>query len=290
MTPASAREKLLRSSESVLRTWPGERAESCALCQATSQMVHLNSRRKLAVSATLLAVCSFAGGAYAATQDSDGSQQAFLNDVAKRLNVTPQKLTTALQGALDDQLNAAVKAGKLTQAQANALEQRVRQRGSIPFGFGLPGRGFGGPGGPGGGPGGPGFGPRGPGFGSAIRGSKQGVLGAAAKYMGLSVPQLVSQLEGGKSLAQVATAQGKSASGLASAIVSAMRTRLDQARAAGAITKTQEQKLLSHLQAGVQAMINGTGDRPRFIHPQALRPMPPGPGGSSGPPAPPAAF
>ena len=101
-----------------------------------------------------LAVAAFAGGAYAATQTSGpNTRQAFLNDVAKRLNVTPQQLTAALNGATIDQLQAEVKSGKLTQAQANALEQHLKQNGTnpaVPFGFFGPG-------------GGPGFAP--PGFG-----------------------------------------------------------------------------------------------------------------------------
>ena len=51
-----------------------------------------------------------AGGAYAATQTSgQNTRQAFLNDVAKRLHVTPQQLTAALNGASIDQLQAEVR-------------------------------------------------------------------------------------------------------------------------------------------------------------------------------------
>ena len=131
-------------------------------------------KRNLVIGLAALGVAAFAGGAYAATQSSaPDTRQAFLNDVAKRLHVTPQELTQALSGATIDQLQAAVKAGRLTQAQANALEQRLKQSGAapgIPFGFGLGPRfarpggpvGPGGPGGFGPGPGGPGFGPGGP--------------------------------------------------------------------------------------------------------------------------------
>ena len=120
--------------------------------------MHRSLKRKLVIGLAALAVAAFAGGAYAATQSSaPNTRQAFLNDVAKRLHVTPAQLTAALNGATLDQLQAAVKAGRLTQAQANALEQRLKQKGSatgLPFAPGLGPRPPvrprpGGPGGPG---------------------------------------------------------------------------------------------------------------------------------------------
>ena len=79
-------------------------------------------------------MAAFAGGAYAATQSSGpNTRQAFLNDVAKRLHVSPQQLSSALNGATTDQLQAQVKAGQITQAQANALEQHLKNGGATPF-------------------------------------------------------------------------------------------------------------------------------------------------------------
>ncbi len=101
--------------------------------------VHRSLKRKLVIGLAALALAAFAGGAYAATQSSSpNTRQAFLNDVAKRLHVTPQQLSAALSGATLDQLQAAVKAGRLTQSQANKLEQRLKQNGTapaLPFGF-----------------------------------------------------------------------------------------------------------------------------------------------------------
>jgi hypothetical protein len=161
-------------------------------------------RRKLAVGAIVLAACSFGGGAYAATQDTDSSStpQAFLNDVAKRLGVSSQQLTAAFEGALADQLNAAVKAGKLTRAQANAVEQRVRRHGFLPFGLFGPG-------------------PRGP-LRPGFRGPPGAILGGAAKYLGISTSQLRSELRSGKTLKQIASEHGKSVAGLKQAIRSAL--------------------------------------------------------------------
>jgi hypothetical protein len=238
----------------------------------------LNLNRKVAIGAAALAACAFAGGAYAAgTTGGSSTRQAFLSDAAHRLGVTPQRLKDALAGALQDQLNAAVRAGKLTQAQANAIEQRFQQSRGLPL------------------PLGPAGGPR-P-FGGPHSGRNGGPLGAAASYLGLTVPQLLDQLRSGKSLAQVASSKGKSATGLENAIVSAERARLDKARAAGAITAGQEQRMLSRLQTRVKALVNGTGLH-RFGHrpPQAPNGLPspgsagapaPAPGGFGPPPGPP---
>jgi AraC-like DNA-binding protein len=204
-------------------------------------------RRKLAIGAVILAACAFAGGAYAASATSgSGTRHAFLDDAAKRLGVSPQRLKDALAGALQDQLNAAVKAGRLTQAQANAIERHFKQSGGLP----LP------------------LGPKG-----GLHAFRGGPVGAAAHYLGVSVPQLLDQLRGGKSLAQVASSRGKSTSGLENAIVSDERTRLDKARAAGRITATQEQQLLSRLHARVKDLVNGSG-----LHRLGRREGP-GPGG-----------
>jgi hypothetical protein len=202
------------------------------------RVMHANLNRKVVVGVAVIAACAVGGGAYAATTDNgDSSGQAFLNDAASRAGVSHQRLKDALAGALQDQLNAAVKAGKLTQAQANAIVQRFRQGGGLPFG----------PGPLGGGPHVQRFGVRG------------GPLGAAASYLGLSVPQLFDQLRGGKSLAQVAGSRHKSTSGLENAIVADERTRLDKARAAGMITSAQEQQELSRLQSRIKSLVNQTG-------------------------------
>jgi AraC-like DNA-binding protein len=224
--------------------------------------LHRSLKRKLAIGGTAVTVAACAGGAYAATQSSGPtSRQAFLNDVAKRLHVTPQQLSQALNGAFDDQLQAAVKDGRLTQAQANALEQRLKQKGIAPV---LPFRFFGRPGL--GGPrpfGGPGlFGGPGPFGGLGLFAFGPGNLDAAASYLGLTTPQLFRELGGGKSLAQIASAQHKSVKGLEQAMTAAFKATLDKAVAAKRITAAQEQRILSRFQARLSDEVNRKGLAP----------------------------
>src|SRR3954451_1300046 len=102
--------------------------------------------RKFAGGAVGVALLAGAGGAWAVASGggSSGGRDAFLNDVAGRLNVTPQKLKDAVQGAFEDQLDAAVKAGRLTQAQADEIKKEAKEHGGVPFGPGPgPGPGLG---------------------------------------------------------------------------------------------------------------------------------------------------
>ncbi len=210
-------------------------------------------RRQLAIGGAVLAAAAVGGGAYAATQSNTNPRQAFLNDVAKRLKVSPQQLNSAISSARLDQLNAAVKAGRLTQAQANAIKRQMQAHGGAPFfgpgRFGLH-RGFGPPvpGGPM--PGGP---------------MLAGPLGGASSYLGLTPPQLFKQLVAGKSLAQVAQAQHKSVSGLEKAMEATVKARLDKAVKAKIITSAQEQKVLSRIPALINRKVNRAGYGPRFF-------------------------
>jgi hypothetical protein len=81
-----------------------------------------------------------------------------------------------------------------------------------------------------------------------------------APYLGISEATLRTELQSGKSLAQVASSTpGKSVAGLKAAIVTAAKTRLDKAVANNRITSTQEQQLLASLPARMDAALQRTG-------------------------------
>ena len=85
---------------------------------------------------------------------------------------------------------------------------------------------------------------------------RHGVLRAASDYLGLTPRQLFQQLRSGKSLAEIAVAQGKTVDGLKSAILSAVKARLDRVASAGRITSVQEQTFLDKLQARLDTLVN----------------------------------
>ena len=82
---------------------------------------------------------------------------------------------------------------------------------------------------------------------------------AIADYLGLTAAELRTQLQGGKTLAQIATAQGKTVAGLEDAIVAAATKKLDAAVTAGKLTAAQEATMLADLKAHVDDMVNSTG-------------------------------
>ncbi len=94
---------------------------------------------------------------------------------------------------------------------------------------------------------------------------------AIATYLGLTSDQLRADLGNGQTLAQLATAQGKTVSGLESAILADVKTRLDTAVADGKLTAAEEATRLANLQAHVADLVNSTG------------PPGGGPGGPGGP-------
>src|SRR4051794_40000320 len=83
-----------------------------------------------------------------------------------------------------------------------------------------------------------------------------GGIQAAADYLGLQPRELFTQLRT-KTLAQIATDQGKSVDGLEQALHNAAKTALDRARTNGRITEKQQGEALAQLDAGLDDIVNG---------------------------------
>jgi hypothetical protein len=253
-------------------------------------------KRTIAITLSAVAIAALAGGAYAASRSGSSKknwvqvpvairaqvvapgpfaidESNVINDAARRLHVPSTQLTGALKGALIDQINAAVKAGHLPAKLATVMKQRIAKLPGLPLGPGLLAPGMFAPGmvgaqvqavpGP--------FGP-------------MDVLSAAAKYLGLSNLQLIKLTRSGKTLAQVAKAQGKSTSGLEQAIVAQTKAALQKAVAAGHFPRAIEQRLLAGLASRVQSLVNSKGPigpppiagNVRFRGPVQLPPWSPG--------------
>lgn len=187
--------------------------------------------RRLAAGAAALLAVGGGGGAIAATKaGGKPDQQAILDAAAKRLGVTSDALGGALAGALSDRLDAAVAAGELTQARADALKQRL-EAGELPL-----------------------FGGR---HGGLRHLGLRGDLAAAAAYLGTTQAELRTALRGGKTLADVATDGGKSVGGLVDALVADLKQRLDAAVTAKKLTQAQADGLLADARTRITAKVNG---------------------------------
>jgi hypothetical protein len=188
------------------------------------------------------------GAALAATQLGSPKEesQAVIDDAAQQLGIDSAKLSAALTKALQNRVDAAVAAGRLTEAEGAALKARIGS-GDAPLLFGGGHRvGFG-------------HGPD---------------LSTAASYLGLTETQLRTQLESGKTLAEIARDQSKSVDGLVQALVDAKTEKLDAAVAAGRLTEAQKQAILTDLKQRMTELVNGTMPA---LH---------GPRGFGGPPVP----
>jgi hypothetical protein len=122
-----------------------------------------------------------------------------------------------------------------------------------PAGFGIGGPGIRGGRGFAFGPGGPGMGAGGPGGAGVLAAD---VLTPASSFLGIPVSTLTADLKGGKTLAQEATAKGKTADDLIAAIVTAQTKVFDAENAAGWITDAQETSLLAQFKTDVTKLVN----------------------------------
>jgi hypothetical protein len=172
-----------------------------------------------------------------------------------------------------------------------------------PGGLGRPG-GFGGPSGPSG-PGGP-NGPGGPGLGHppklpahplplrpnahqkalpmvptgprampfpAVAAGRFGLLGAAGaaiKYLGVTPGKLLSELSSGKTLAQIAAANGKTTAGLEHALVASRQMLLNHLVAAKAITRASAAKRLARFEQRVSKLMTARHPLAALLRPRML--------------------
>jgi hypothetical protein len=85
-----------------------------------------------------------------------------------------------------------------------------------------------------------------------------GPLQTAADYLEMSVSDLVADLKAGKTLAQEATAKGKTVDGLVQAMLAPLKTKLDKSVAAGDITASQETTILNNATTALTNLVNNT--------------------------------
>jgi polyhydroxyalkanoate synthesis regulator phasin len=209
--------------------------------------------RKLILLGTALLAAIVVGGGIAATKALTPKQesQAVIDDAAKQLGVSPDKLSSALKQALKNRVDEAVKSGRLTNAEGDRLKQAIDD-GAAPL-FGLGPRRFHEHGH---------FGFRAHGHGPFAEGLK-----AAADYLGLTRAQLMSELRDGKSLAQVAKAHGKTGDGLVDALMKQADEKLDQAVKNGRLTEAEKKEMLGGLKKRITDLVNGRFPTPpRFFH------------------------
>ena len=186
----------------------------------------------------------------AAVEHHDGPG-AGLSVAADAIGITEAELRTALEGGqsiaqvaeangVDVQkvIDAMVAAGtERLQSAIDGLPDRIAE---VVQHEGLPEHGPGGPGGPG-------------------RGHFGAGLDVAAKAIGIDSEELRTALEGGSTIAEVATAHKVDVQKVIDALVAEADTHIDQAVTDGKLTETKAAEIKANLPDRITAMVNGQG-------------------------------
>jgi predicted transcriptional regulator len=197
--------------------------------------------RIAALTAAGVLVAAGTGVAVATTTSDDPKEreEAVLADAAKRLDVEPTELRDALADAENAQLDADVKAGRLTREQADAIKRHREEAGTV-LGPGKP------------------FFPGGPELALRFKhpGGRFELLDSTADALGISRGELVERLHDGKTLDEIAKTEGKSVDDVRKAVEDSVKKQLDEAVDDGDLTREQADKLLS----GVTDMLDHLGE------------------------------
>jgi uncharacterized protein YidB (DUF937 family) len=175
----------------------------------------------------------------------------FTGHVATNLGKSQSQVQKAISDALNQTIDDAVKNGDLTQNQANAIKSRI---GSNTNGAQCVGGikaipGLGRPGGFGRLPGG---------------GGRFNELDEIARALGISTAQLQQDLQSGKTVQSLASAQGMDEAAFRSKLASVTKTDLDQQVKAGNLTQNQENAALQRIQSGPLPLWNAVPAPRRF--------------------------
>ena len=219
----------------------------------------MKSRRWAIVAVSAVAAVG-GGAAFAATREDDAKEHedAILTDAAERLDVDAGELRSALSEAELAQIDKAVEDGTLSEEDAEAIKEHMQESGLV---LGLT------PGGPGG--------PRGL-HGPDPLGIMLGgppVFDAIAEELGISVERLHDQLLSGKTMRQIALANGKTLADVKSAAREVIEQRIDEDVEEGRLTEEEADRLREDLPNMLERITHGPRFR-RGFHPLPLAPPP----------------
>lgn len=174
---------------------------------------------------------------------AQAAQAAFLSKVAGKLGIGQEQLTTAMKDSAKEMIDEAVKAGRISQEAADRMKQRIDQGGPL-FPRGHLGR------------------PAHAGKHGLALGHLRAGLKELADWLGLTPPELGSQLRAGKSLAQVADSQGKSRDQLIAFLTDTFKKHLDEAVAQGKLTQAQADRALQRFTEQVGTLVDRVHQNP----------------------------
>ncbi len=164
----------------------------------------------------------------------------FMTHFAAEIGKSQAEVDAAFQRAIADTLADEVKAGRLTQTQADAIKAKLANRTPCTL---------------------PALNPRG----AKLEAFMQQYIAAAASALGITETELKTDLRNGQSLSQVAASKKVSEADFRTRVIANLKPALDQAVSNKRITAAQEQAMLDHLK---------TGPLPLWNRPLKHRPSP----------------
>jgi polyhydroxyalkanoate synthesis regulator phasin len=177
----------------------------------------------IAVAVAVLALGVLAIGGAAADED-DGPLGSFLARVADKLGVGEDELKTAIDEAGTETLDEAVAEGRLTEQQAERLQER-----GFPFG------------------------------GGRMAHRHAHAMDAAAEALGMPQDELMEQLRDGNSLAEVAEAKGMSVEDFKAAFLDQVKVQLDELVAEDDLTQEQADDIFQKINENIDDIVSGEG-------------------------------
>jgi len=201
----------------------------------------------------ILGVVTIGAVAYAQDEDESGWPfdfgQSFKEALAGILGITVDEYDAAVEQAQGQVVDEALAEGWLTEEQAELLEWRLQQ--SSEFGHrGMMPRGFGG-------------------LDRGMMGGGDSLISIAADELGLSLTELLTELQDGKSVADIAAEKGVEVQDIVDAYLAAVKESLDEAVADGRITQKQADWQLEQAEERVTDRLDSTWEDG---HPDGRRP------------------
>lgn len=201
----------------------------------------LFSRKGIAGLTAGLALAGLSAGGLAFAQTpsptAEPAGNTFIQRLAQRLGIGEDQLTQAVHDTRSAMIDEAVAQGRVTPEQAERMKNRDLKGRLGPGLFG---------------------GGRGPGEHSA-GGPRQFIraeFASIAQWLGLDAATLRSELQSGKSLAEVAQAQGQDRTALVNKLTTDITGQINQAVQSGRLTQEQADRILPNVQSHVERMVD----------------------------------
>jgi hypothetical protein len=174
-------------------------------------------------------------------QQQTSLTSVFLDKLASALGIQRSALDSAITTAANGTVDQELAAGNLTDEQATRLRERIAAGEFL--GTRVGGRHGGGRG--------------------DVAGVRQAMYDAAASTLNITVDEFKTQLRSGQTLAQIAQANNSTEQAVVDAALAAAKTKLDEAVAAGTLTREQADAAYTRLQQGGSDIFRSGGGRGR---------------------------